>query len=234
MELANASNLTVRSIHNNGEDHIWVEVLIDGNWIAVDPSIVHLSENETGFDVTQMLNEAWWNISHTRALYLDGIIEDVTYRYTNLSNLTIITIDENKTPVSNVSIRVLSHNRQDEKGNIGIDTEINRTTDPEGRCEIKVGGGNYTIIGEKTEDNSYLSAKTTIALAENENNSAQLILKKDRLWWVQYLVSSLRPTFLILCSLGLWVFIVLYMGINNEINWVNENYDRIKSIEDKT
>jgi hypothetical protein len=234
MELANASNLTVRSIHNNGEDHIWAEVLIDGNWIAVDPSIVHLSENETGFDVTQMLNEEWWNISHTRALYPDGIIEDVTYLYTNLSNLTIITIDENKTPVSNVSIRVLSHNRQDEKGNIGIDTEINRTTDPEGRCEIKVGGGNYTIIGEKTEDNSYLSAKTTIALAENENNSAQLILKKDRLWWVQYLVSSLRPTFLILCSLGLWVFIVLYMGINNEINWVNENYDRIKSIEDKT
>ena len=223
MEMANAANLTVRSIYNHGEDHNWDEILINGKWIVVDPSIVNLSENETGFNVTQMLNERWWNISHTRALYPNGTIEDVTYRYTNLSNLTIIALDENKTPVSNVSIRVLSHNRQDEKGNIGIDTEINRTTDPEGRCEIKIGGGNYTIIGEKKEDGSHLSAKTTIALLENENNSTQLILKKDCLWWLQYLPSSLRSMFLVLCSLSLWVFIVLYIEPSNGICRVNEN-----------
>lgn len=35
--LAVASNLTVRSVHNPGEDHNWDEVLINGSWVIVGP-----------------------------------------------------------------------------------------------------------------------------------------------------------------------------------------------------
>ena len=223
MEMANAADLTVRSIHNHGEDHNWDEVLIDGKWIVVDPSMVNLSKNETGFNVTQMLNEGWWNLSYTFALYPNGTTEDVTYRYTNLSNLTIITIDENNVSVSNVSVRILSNNR---KNKTGLNTEINSITDSEGRCEIKIGGGNYTIAGEKKEGNSHLSAKTTITLVENENNNIQLILKKDRFWWLRCpLPSSLVLVLLIFSNLSLCSFIVLYIKTGNEIGRINEKYD---------
>jgi len=215
-EIANASNLAVRSIHNPGEDHNWDEVLINDDWVVVDPSIVNLSNNETGFNASQMLNEEWWNISHVFALYPNRTAEDVTYRYTNLSNLTIITIDENKMTVSNVSVQILSNNRVSKKG---VNTRVNCTTDFRGSCEIKIGSGNYTIKGEKENNGLRLSAESTITLMENEDNSTQPILKRDRFWWLQYpLPPSLMLILLILCCIGLWSFIILYIeAITKEI-----------------
>jgi len=210
MEMANVANLTVRSIHDHGEDHNWDEVLIDGKWTVVDPSIVNLKNNETGFNISQRFyEEEWWNISYVFALYPNGTKEDVTYRYTNLGNLTIITLDENKNLVSNVSVQIFSNNHATKKRlNIGA----NCTTDSKGSCEIKIGGGNYTIKGEKKDDGIYLSAETAITLEENKNSNIQLMLKKDRFWWLQ---SFLVLVLIILCCIGLWGFIVLWIETKN-------------------
>ena len=207
MEMANAANLTVRSIHNHGEDHNWDEVLIDKEWIVIDPVQVSLSNNKTGFNISQRFYEEDWslNISCVFALYPNGSTEDVTHRYTNLSNLTVITIDENKMPVSNVSIHILSNNNPKKKAS---DTGVNCITDSEGSCEIEIGDGNYTITGKKKEGNSHISAETTITLLENKNNSTQLILKKDRVWWLRCIVPySLVFVLFILSILGLYSFI---------------------------
>ena len=121
-----------------------------------------------------------------------------------IRNLTIITLDENKNLVSNVSVQIFSNNRAIKKRlNIGA----NCTTDSKGSCEIKIGGGNYTIKGEKKDDGIYLSAETAITLVENKNSSIQLMLKKDRFWWLQ---SFLVLVLVILCCIS-WGFIVLWI-----------------------
>ena len=92
-----------------------------------------------------------------------------------IRNLTIITLDENKNLVSNVSVQIFSNNRAIKKRlNIGA----NCTTDSKGSCEIKIGGGNYAIKGEKKDDGIYLSAETAITLVENKNSSIQLNAKE--------------------------------------------------------
>ncbi len=180
MEMANAANLTVRSIHNHGEDHNWDEVLIDRDWIVVDPVQVYLSENITGFNISRRFyDENWSNISYVFALYPNGTIDDITYRYTNLNNLTVLAFDENQKLISNVSIQIFSNNRPDKKR---IDTGINCLTDPKGKCEIKLCGGNYTIYGQKKDNLLHLNAETNITLLENENNITQLSLKNDQFW----------------------------------------------------
>ncbi|NOZ83146.1 MAG: transglutaminase domain-containing protein, partial [Euryarchaeota archaeon] len=37
--LANSINISARTVHNSGEDHVWAEVYIDGKWMHADPSI---------------------------------------------------------------------------------------------------------------------------------------------------------------------------------------------------
>lgn len=209
MEMTNAANLTVRSIHNHGEDHNWDEVLINGKWIVVDPSIVRLKNNQSGFNVSHRSFEQGINRSYMFALYPNGTTEDVTYQYTNFSNLTIMVVDENKIPITNASINVFSNNHPKKKE---IDTEISCTTDCEGKCNIKIGGGNYTIKSEKKDNGNYFSAKTTITLIENENINTQLMLRKVSFWWLQDIPSYL---IIFLLSLELWLIVLFYEYTKN-------------------
>jgi len=211
MEMANAANLSVRSIHNHGEDHNWDEVLIDGKWIVIDSSSVHLKNNQDGFNKSRRSFERSFNISHMYALYPNGTTEDVTFRYTNLSNLTIIVIDKNKKPVPDVSIQVISNNRYPKNGR---DTEISCITDSEGVCNIKIGGGNYTIMGDKKDNGYYFSAENTITLVENENINTQLMLRKNYFRWLQDIPAYL---FIFLLCLELWLIILLYEYTKNYI-----------------
>ena len=95
-------------------------------WIVVDPSIVRLKNNQSGFNVSHRSFEQGINRSYMFALYPNGTTEDVTYQYTNFSNLTIMVVDENKIPITNASINVFSNNHPKKKE---IDTEISCTTD---------------------------------------------------------------------------------------------------------
>ena len=50
-EMAHASNLTVRTVVCQEMDHLWDEVLIDGNWTVVDPANVVANKHKSGFDL---------------------------------------------------------------------------------------------------------------------------------------------------------------------------------------
>lgn len=216
MEIADKADLTVRSIHDKGYDHSWDEVLIDGEWIIVDPSIVDLENNETGSNISQRYYDTNWGrlgISYVYAFYPNKTTEDVTYRYTNLTNLTLITTDENGKPISNVNLILLSNNHPRRKN---VDTTLHYTTDSEGECTIKVGGGNYTILSDTNNNILHMSNKTTLAFIEDKNRSFSIILKKDNLWWMQYIPR--RPISIIsivLFSFFLSFFIAVYLEIKN-------------------
>ena len=214
MQIADLSNLTVRSIHDRGYDHNWDEVLINGEWIVVDPSIVNLEDNQTGFNISQGYYDNNWGrlgMSYVYAIYPNGTIEDVTYRYTNLSNLTIITFDEAKNPIPNVNVRILSNNNRK-----NVDTDLILITNSEGKINLKIGGGSYTIISKINNNNTNIFNKTTISVVENENISYPIILKNDHFWWIQHIPNRLISIISIIAySFILWFFIVQYLEIKN-------------------
>lgn len=209
MQIADTSNLTVRSIHDRGYDHNWDEVLINGEWVVVDPSIVDLENNQTGFNISRSYFDNNWGrlgMSYVYALYPNGTMEDVTYRYTNVSNLTIITFDESKNAIPNVNIRILSHNHKK-----NVDTDLILTTNSKGKNNLKIGGGSYTIISKINDGNMNLINKTTINVFENKNISLPIILRKDNFWWTQNIPYRMTLIILIiLYSFLLWFFILQY------------------------
>ena len=209
MQIADTSNLTVRSIHDRGYDHNWDEVLINGEWVVVDPSIVDLENNQTGFNISRSYFDNNWGrlgMSYVYALYPNGTMEDVTYRYTNVSNLTIIAFDESKNAIPNVNIRILSHNHKK-----NVDTDLILTTNSKGKNNLKIGGGSYTIISKINDGNMNLINKTTINIVENKNISLPIILRKDNFWWTQNIPYRMTSIILIiLYSFLLWFFILQY------------------------
>lgn len=214
MEIADKANLKVRSIHDKGYDHNWDEVLIDGKWIIVDPSIVDLENNETGFNISNRYYDQNWDrlgMSYVYALYPNKTTEDVTYRYTNLTNLTLTTTDENGKTIPNVDLILLSNNHPRRKN---VDTTLQYTTDSEGKCTIKVGGGNYTIISNIDNNGLHMYNKSTLTFFEDEIRSFSVILKKDNLWWVQYIPQRL----ILIISIILICFILsLFIAVYSEI-----------------
>lgn len=214
MEIADKANLKVRSIHDKGYDHNWDEVLIDGKWIIVDPSIVDLENNETGFNISNRYYDQNWDrlgMSYVYALYPNKTTEDVTYRYTNLTNLTLTTTDENGKTIPNVDLILLSNNHPRRKN---VDTTLQYTTDSEGKCTIKVGGGNYTIISNIDNNGLHMYNKSTLTFFEDEIRSFSVILKKDNLWWIQYIPQRL----ILIISIILICFILsLFIAVYSEI-----------------
>ena len=206
-EMASAANLTVRSIHNPGEDHNWDEVLINDDWIVVvDPTQVNLGSNSSGYNISRGFFEERrdLNISYVFALYSNGTKEDVSYRYTNLTNLTILTLDENKNPLPNVSMFILSNNYRKE-----VDTNLNSISNSQGKCKVEIGGGNYTIIAK---DHGFIPLfnKTTFSVNENKDNNITIILKKD---WAEISFSNTLLNILLsaLIPVLLWILITFYI-----------------------
>jgi len=172
-EMASIANLTARRVVCTGENHLWDEILINGTWIVVDPTEVDLPLS-SGFNLsTRFFEQKVKNVSHVYAEYQNGTIEDITYRYTNLTNVSFLTLDSSGNFISDVKIRILSNN----KGR-GLDTGLTCTTNNTGRCQIRIGGGSYTFVSEK-ELIPPLYDETTISLAEGEIYNFTIILKSD-------------------------------------------------------
>lgn len=176
MEMANHAGLKVRRVHAPGEDHIWNEVFLNNSWIAVDPTNVFLPTNN-GFVNTNFMEENGTNISYIYANYPNNnSIEDITYRYTNLTKIIVKTLDENGNPISNVKIKILSNNLNRRKE---IDTGLIKKSNSTGYCSFLIGGGSYTLIYEK-EENNFLSAKSSYIFSEKEKvHNISIILKKS-------------------------------------------------------
>lgn len=214
MLLAHNANLTVRSVHNHGYDHNWDEVLIENEWIIVDPSMCLFDINPSYYE-----DNLSWVSTYIFAIYPNGTKEDITSRYTNVSNLTLRAIDEKSNPLSNANIFLFSNNHPIHKES---NTTFQAKTNSNGEYLIQVGGGNYTLLTEKLIDGEMYSNKSSLIITENDDVYYDLILKKDNLYWVNRTISYIQHTinFIIisLYSLFLWISCVIYWEYKNLSN----------------
>ena len=208
-EMAHASNLTVRSVHNPGEDHNWDEVLINGKWIVVDSTQVDPFQNKTGFNYSahEYEREHNLNISYVFAEYPNGSREDIRYRYTNLSNIAFKLIDQKGNLIPDAIVQIISNNLKNKK----MDTNLNCTTNNKGRCSLTVGGGDYKFVA-KTNNFIPLYNETSKIIEENREYNITLILKRNIL--KTNAPQQLYQIFLIVVIILLWFFIVFYFELS--------------------
>lgn len=177
-DMAHTANLTVRKVTCKGEDHSWNEVLIDDEWVIVDATRVGVKTADNNYQKFYNLDPAFMekklggNISYVYAEYPNGKKEDITHRYTKLTTINILVQTPDKKPCTDVSIRVISHNRQKPR-DIGINDLV---TDENGKCSFIIGGGHYTIIA-KTNGLMPLYGETTLSSIENHTYNLTIIMK---------------------------------------------------------
>lgn len=149
-EMAKEADIPVRLICCHGIDHIWAEVMLDDEWVIVEPANVVDRLNKTGYNLDASSYERIHakrtkNISYVYAEYANGTIQDVTSRYTNVSNITIKVVDDTSTPLSNVALSVKSYNRFSN----GKDSRKEVFTNDEGIVSLTLGGGEVEFISQK-------------------------------------------------------------------------------------
>jgi len=146
MYMADAMGIDVKRVHAEGEDHVWNEVKIKGNWIPVDPTDVALPDKD-GFKDYNFMEIKEGNVSYVWAEYLHNrTIDDLTYLYTNLTNVTLHCVDQNNNSVSNVTITITSHNLRRYPNKVTfIEGKSKPKTNETGSCVFQIGGGNYTF-----------------------------------------------------------------------------------------
>jgi len=161
------AGLDVRKVVCDGEDHVWNEVNIGGEWIILDATEVNLPDS-TGFNLSRNFMEnkvkGEWskegrqleegNVSYVYAEYLDGRpTEDITYRYTNTINITVRCVDSNNESLANVSISVYSYNSP--KTYCYNRILITEKTDETGCSTFILGGGDYRFKAIKDNITQY-------------------------------------------------------------------------------
>lgn len=172
MSLANLSDIPVRTIFIEAEDHSFNEVFIDGRWVIVDIT------NDTSYDISPTFyKNNWWtlfNISYAYARYPNNTIEgSLTNRYTNVSNLLIMVVDNSSLPIKNATIKIFSNNRKDR---LHAYTNVSGITDDNGQFAFTIGEGNYTIEAK----NDTLSGKQENIIINGNSNETITIILKDK------------------------------------------------------
>ncbi|MEM2742191.1 MAG: transglutaminase-like domain-containing protein [Nitrososphaeria archaeon] len=170
-EIANAANLTVRSVHNPGEDHNWDEVLVGDKWMIVDASWPIFDPSPSFYEVSRGLN-----VSYVYAQYPNGSIIDLTKRYTNTSLVRIIVLNKNNCPIENAIVKFYSLNLNNVEREI---RHLECLTDVNGSCEVRLGEGKYKIkVGKFNNLIGYFS-ETSLELVENDSKEVILVLHED-------------------------------------------------------
>jgi len=150
-DMANAAGIEVRRIRCLGENHEWNEVKLNGSWVPVDATAVNLPLRDgfVTFDFMERkvagdMRTRQGNVSYVYAEYLNGTIVDVTSSYTNLTNITILVVDDRGMPIPNARVEIFSHNRGGKRP-----TGLTKVTDSLGVCKLNMGGGDYTFEVKK-------------------------------------------------------------------------------------
>lgn len=183
-EIAKYAGLTVRSIICKEADHLWDEVLIGGKWIIVDPSNVDYiraleDKNYTGFNLSVegfLKRFAKNKVSYVFAEYPDGTKEIVTERYLhpeNISNITVLTIDDRGKPVPHAKVKVYSNNRVKKQ-----DIEFEFKTDHKGKYQIRAGEGSLIFCAE-TDGILHLYGESTMIITGNTSYELKIIMRKS-------------------------------------------------------
>jgi hypothetical protein len=181
-DIADACGLTVRKVVCNGEDHVWNEVLINGSWVRVDATKHH--PQNIGFNLSKYFMERkvgtdipgvrYGDVSYVYAEWLNGTRVDVTYRYTNLTNISLKVIDEEGNPISNIPVKLYSHNRVKK-----LYTGLSKNTNSTGECLFTIGGGDYSfkVVGGFF---SILKGENRSKFPENDSyHEFEVIVKND-------------------------------------------------------
>ncbi|MEM1582838.1 MAG: transglutaminase domain-containing protein [Candidatus Bathyarchaeia archaeon] len=192
-EIAYAANLTVRSVHNPGEDHNWDEVLIGDKWIIVDASWPIFDPSPNFYEVSRGLN-----VSFVYAQYPNSNIIDLTERYTNTSLVRVVVLDRNNNLIENATVKFCSLNLNNVEREI---RHLEGLTNSDGLCEVKLGGGKYKAKAVKFYGFLGYSAYTQFELAENEIKEVRVVLQEDPI----HLVMS--PTIELITSQLITIFI---------------------------
>jgi len=181
-DIAEDAGLKVRLVKCSGEDHVWNEVLINGEWVIVDTTAVHLP-NRTGYNLSSDfmekkvagdLNSSVGNISYISGEYSNGTKVDITYRYSNVTRVNVQVIDSNGNPLSNVGIWIISNNRL-----ISRDTNLKNYTNDDGLCSFLMGGGNITLKAKSKDFIPEYGEKTFIF---NESGIHNITIRMKNDW----------------------------------------------------
>lgn len=166
VKMAEFAEIVSRLVYNPAEDHEWVEVLIDDNWIHVDPSNNYYNQ--------QGVYENGWGkqLSYVYTIDSEGEIIDITSRYTGTGRLIVRVVTDNE-PVAGAEITVKSRFLMEKYPHMYNSARAivprkrqNFLTDENGEHVFNLGCNNYTIIAEFEG----YEVEKNIALEENENN----------------------------------------------------------------
>jgi len=201
-DMANEAGLNVRRIRCAGEDHVWNEVMIDGEWVIIDSTRVGSSE-DNGYNVSSDFMEKKvagnrnlpnGNVSYVTSDYLNGTEVDVTSRYTTITNITIYTNGSKGNPLENIQLNIISYNR------FGDDTDFSCKTNNDGYCNFSFGGGEY-LIEARTNDFIPLYGSVLVEFSEDTpNHTVDIELTRD---WTK---NDFLLWGLLLLSIGLMAF----------------------------
>jgi len=196
-DMANAAGIEVRRIRCLGENHEWNEVKLNGSWVPVDATAVNLPLRDgfVTFDFMERkvagdMRTRQGNVSYVYAEYLNGTIVDVTSSYTNLTNITILVVDDQGMPVPDARVEIFSHNRGRKWS-----TGLTKVTDSLGVCKFNIGGGDYTFEVKKGTIIP-LTGRKREKFSEGISYNITIKLHKD---WT-YVISAIIITLLIILA----------------------------------
>lgn len=180
MLMVDAFGIDVKRIHAPGEDHVWNEVKIDGDWIPVDPTNVSFLDDGDGWEHYGFFEWKEGNASYVWAEFLhNDTILDCTHFYTNLTNVTISCVDENNNSISNVTITVMSNNlhNEDRIHETSIKGRPKPKTNSSGRITFQIGGGTYKF---KANSNKYTGETEWVEFSDNISEHDFIIEMKKK------------------------------------------------------
>lgn len=179
-ELAEASKIESRIVHNSGENHQWNEVTIDNSCITVDPSMKIFNDSEY-YERPNEMGGMGKQLSYV--FYVDsGREHDITNRYTQTGTL-IVNIERGNVPLENVLVIVKSRflmDRYPSEYKKPIDSVWNYT-DSNGTCKFNLGENNYTIVAK--EYGIVVGRKAERILTLEENSEVEITLSPQKLFF---------------------------------------------------
>ena len=163
-QLANYTNLSYRTIYFIGEDHTFNEAYFNNSWNTIDSSI-------GGFNVDPYMYEKDWgyNIVFAIAKYPNGSTDDVTYRYSNTSIVSINVLDENNNKIDNANISIIGF-----KNNNNLTNPVLFKSNSNGLFNMYLKQGHYLI----SASNGSYSGISNIIVNQSSTNEFNVTINK--------------------------------------------------------
>jgi len=201
-EVANRAGIKTRIVGTKGEDHSWVEVKINGEWIHADPTLYFLSYryhlNIKWINNPRFYDLIWFNISK---VFVKGSREDVTRRYTDTGTV-IVHLTK---PADRIVVKIIKNGKEREVTTIDVNSSV---------INIELGGKTYNITAEKDLIPNFIVLKETKRVLVIEGSTTKIDLSTQ--------CPEFKPLFYVLVTvIVVFIFIWKYRGKWHEIRFLN-------------